>query len=84
MTNIKISLFLPMFYSAQIQQHRALEKKDFILIPFRALNGVGAGFLEWAVTSPSEAVFECLLVFNQSGVDLESFSGAYRSRKCFG
>ena len=34
MTNIKISLFLPMFYSAQIQQHRALEKKDFILIPF--------------------------------------------------
>ncbi len=50
----------------------------------RALNGVGAGFLEWAVTSPSEAVFECLLVFNQSGVDLESFSGAYRSRKSFG
>ena len=34
MTNIKISLFLPMFYSARIQQHRALEKKDFILIPF--------------------------------------------------
>ena len=50
----------------------------------RALNGVGAGLIEWAVTSPSEAVFECLLVFNQSGVDLESFSGAYRSRKCFG
>ena len=51
---------------------------------YRALNGVGAGFLEWAVTSPSEAVFECLLVFNQSGDDLESFSGAYRSRKSFG
>ena len=50
----------------------------------RALNGVGAGLLEWAVTSPSEAVFECLLVFNQSGVDLESFSGASRSRKCLG
>ena len=53
-------------------------------ILYRALNGVGAGLLEWAVTSPSEAVFECLLMFNQSGVDLESFSGASRSRKCLG
>ena len=50
----------------------------------RALNGVGAGFLEWGMTSPSEAVFECLLVFNQSGDGLESFSGACRSRKCLG
>ena len=55
-----------------------------ILTLTRALNGVGAGLLEWAVTSPSEAVFECLLVFNQSGDDLESFSGACRSRKCLG
>ena len=54
------------------------------MVEVRALNGVGAGFLEWAVTLPSEAVFECLLVFNQSGDELESFSGAYRSRKCFG
>ena len=55
-----------------------------LYVQTRALNGVGAGLLEWAVTSPSEAVFECLLVFNQSGDDLESFSGAYRSRKSFG
>ena len=36
------------------------------------------------MTSPSEAVFECLLVFNQSGDGLASFSGAYRTRKSFG
>ena len=53
-------------------------------IMFRALTGVGAGLLEWGVMSPSEAVYVCLLVFNQSGVDLESFSGASRSRKCLG
>ena len=36
------------------------------------------------MTSPSEAVFECLLVFNQSGDDLESFSGEYRSGEALG
>ena len=50
----------------------------------RALTGVGAGLLEWGVMSPSEAVYVCLLVFNQSGDNLESFSGACRSRKCLG
>ena len=50
----------------------------------RALTGVGAGLLEWGVTSPSEAVYVCLLVFNQSGDGLASFSGAYRTRKSFG
>ena len=50
----------------------------------RALTGVGAGLLEWGVMSPSEAVYVCLLVFNQSGDGLASFSGAYRTRKSFG
>ena len=60
--------------------------KEMITINYknRALTGVGAGLLEWGVTSPSEAVYVCLLVFNQSGDGLESFSGACRSRKCLG
>ena len=54
------------------------------ILTHRALTGVGAGLLEWGVTSPSEAVYVCLLVFNQSGDGLASFSGAYRTRKSFG
>ena len=54
------------------------------IIHIRALTGVGAGLLEWGVMSPSEAVYVCLLVFNQSGDGLASFSGAYRTRKSFG
>ena len=54
------------------------------MVEYRALTGVGAGLLEWGVMSPSEAVYVCLLVFNQSGDGLASFSGAYRTRKSFG
>ena len=54
------------------------------MFDIRALTGVGAGLLEWGVMSPSEAVYVCLLVFNQSGDGLASFSGAYRTRKSFG